>query len=212
MDRATNALPQPPAALRSSPLRQPEGDEAELRAAALEGDLAAWDALIRRHDRRVMVALLARGLRVDRARDVAQETWVKLIEQQRAGKLAQLTLPGLALAQASFLAADHLRREAVAHRLAPYPLDAGGNGAKNVPDPAADVEARMLGTERLARAQAVLAECSPSAREVFKLCYGDPPHSYGEAADRVGLSQQRVRQIVCEVRKLLRAAFQEGER
>src|SRR6185436_4441935 len=100
------------------------------------------------------------------------------------------------------------RRDATARRVAP--MDVDDVRARDVVDPAADAETRLLGTERLARAEAVLAGCSASAQQVFRLCYGDAPLSYDEAAARTGLSPQRVRQIVCEVRKLLRAAFVDG--
>ena len=71
-------------------------------------------------------------------------------------------------------------------------------------------EARYLAAERLTRAKARLAELSPSARKVFELLYGDPHLSHAEIAARIGLSVQRVRQIICEVRKELRADL-EGE-
>src|SRR5689334_10042253 len=54
------------------------GDEETLSRRALAGDRAAWDALVARHHRRVVVSLLARGVRVDRAHELAQETWARL--------------------------------------------------------------------------------------------------------------------------------------
>src|SRR5688572_200782 len=85
--------------------------EAELTAQAVRGDRAAWEALITRHDRKVIVSLLARGLPIDRAREVAQETWTRLIENQRAGRLREVILPGLAIVQAGFLASSDWRRQ-----------------------------------------------------------------------------------------------------
>ena len=81
----------------------PPIDERTLCVRALEGDTAAWNALIAKHDHRIVVSLLARGVRIDRAKDIAQEAWIRLIEQQRAGRLSHLQLPGLAVAQAAFL-------------------------------------------------------------------------------------------------------------
>src|SRR5262245_35043530 len=88
----------------------PEADELLRRAASGERD--AWQALVALHDRRVIVSLLARGIPLDRARDLAQETWARLWEQHREGKLPRLELPGLAVRQAAFLAADDARRRA----------------------------------------------------------------------------------------------------
>jgi len=167
----------------------------------------AWNALIHRHNRRIVVALLARGLRIDQAKDVAQETWLRLIEQQRAGRLPTLTLPGLALAQATFIACDAARKSARVRR-----VEGGGDvdeDAGDIADPAADAEMRIIASQRLARANAALAHCSKSAQSVFRLAYGEEPLSHSEIAERVGISTQRVRQIVCEVRKLLRKSLME---
>jgi RNA polymerase sigma factor (sigma-70 family) len=184
-------------------------DERSLCALALTGDAAAWNALIARHDHRIVVSLLARGVRIDRARDLAQEAWIRLVEQQRAGRLTHLHLPGLAIAQAAFLSLEAARRDG--SRGQPVPLDGdAGRIATDLVDPAADAEARLLTSERVERAERVLATFAPNARDVFCLTYGGDGLSHADVAKRVGLSLQRVRQILCEVRKELRASL-EGE-
>jgi RNA polymerase sigma-70 factor (ECF subfamily) len=75
-------------------------------------DRAAWQQRISQHDHRVMMSLLAHGLPLDRAREIAQAAWTRLMENDRAGKLADIQLPGLAIAQARFLATDERRRVA----------------------------------------------------------------------------------------------------
>jgi RNA polymerase sigma-70 factor (ECF subfamily) len=175
-------------------------DVNDLGARALRGDEAAWNVLVARHNQRVVVALLGRGLPLERAKDIAQEAWLRLLEQQRAGKLTELKLPALAITQATFLALDAARRDN--RTLA---LTDGFDAA----DPRPLSEQRLIGEERLARAERLLAKCSPSAREVFSLVYGGGGLSHADVAERVGLSVQRVRQIVCEVRKELRRAFEE---
>jgi RNA polymerase sigma-70 factor (ECF subfamily) len=192
---------EPPAAASRSTEGAP-ADEPRVRAAALAGDRAAWAALIARHDRKVVVALLAQRVPIDRARELAQETWLRLIEQAASGRLASLDLPGLAITQARFLLIDHARA-AVTRSGAPE----GELG--RLADDAPTAEDRLLGRERLRRAEEALADCSASARAVFALMYGEPPASAAETAARTGLSVQRVRQIVCEVRKRLRAALEE---
>lgn len=174
-------------------------DELPLCERALRGDLGAWNALVLRHNHRVVVALLARGVRVDRAKDLAQEAWIRLIERQREGRLSHLSLPGLAITQATFLALEEGRRTKRRELECAEEL--------NLPDPAADAEAQLMTGERIARAEAVLSGCSPSARAVFRLVYGGDGLSHAEVAQHVGLSLQRVRQILCEVRKLLRSAM-----
>ncbi|MGD0528051.1 MAG: hypothetical protein ABSE49_23155, partial [Polyangiaceae bacterium] len=95
--------PAPVVRVAHPPARAVAADEPALCAAALRGDGEAWSALVQRHNHRVVVALLARGVRVDKAKDIAQEAWMRLVEQQRQGRLERLQLPGLAIAQATFL-------------------------------------------------------------------------------------------------------------
>lgn len=183
------------------------GDDGALCTAALSGDAQAWSALVDRHNHRVVVALLARGIRIDRAKDIAQEAWMRLVEQQRLGKLDRLQLPGLAITQATFLALEAQRRDAGARKH--DPIDEP-KIACALTDPHCNAEARLMTEERVARAVEVLSRCSPSARKVFRLAYGGEGLSHAEVARRVGLSLQRVRQILCEVRAKLRAEL-EGE-
>jgi RNA polymerase sigma-70 factor (ECF subfamily) len=188
------------------PTERTQPGEAELSQRALAGDRRAWDALIARHHRRVVVSLLAKGIRADRAHELAQETWTRLIQQQQRGLLTELRLPNLALTQAAFLAADdarRTRREAIAGNVEELPE------RQHPVDPAVSAERRLLSEEQLAQAHAALAGCSPSARNVFVLACDGQELPHAEVAARVGLSVQRVRQILCEVRKKLRTALEE---
>ncbi len=174
-------------------------------ARALGGDMVAWNALIAKYNRRVVVALLARGVPIERAKDVAQDSWLRLIEQQRAGNLRELKLPALAVTQAIFLSIDAARRDS--RERATH-----DDEAEHVVDPCPGADLRMMSEERFAIADRVLSKCAPSARKVFELAYGGEGLSHADVATRVGLSTQRVRQIVCEVRKLLRVALEGGDR
>jgi RNA polymerase sigma-70 factor (ECF subfamily) len=169
---------------------------------ALEGDREAWSALIARHDRRVVLTLIARGVRADRARELAQETWEKLVTQQQAGHLKWIELPGLAIRQAIFLAIDDARR-----RYRDVPMDDAPEIAL-LTDPAPTAEERMLSRADADRALDVLAACSPGARRVFELVYENPGVPHAEAARRAGISVQRVRQTLCEIRAKVRAALE----
>lgn len=174
-------------------------DMAEGRTEALArgGDRSAWSELIARHNRRVVLALLGAGILPSQARDLAQEAWLRLIRQADARKIDVLTLPGLVIRQAFFIARSEQKR--------------GGAGAAALVAalPAAvtveSVEGRYFALEQLKRAQVRLDELPKSARAVFGLLYADPHLSHAEIAARLGLSVQRVRQIICEVRKVLRA-------
>jgi RNA polymerase sigma-70 factor (ECF subfamily) len=197
----------PARAVRSAAAAKPAADDKALCARALAGDEEAWNALVTKHDHRVVVSLLARGVRIDRAKDIAQEAWIRLVEQQRAGRLSHLTLPGLAIAQAAFLSLEAARRDGRGESLVAHEADAA-RYATDLVDPAADAETRLLTTERLERAERVLGGFAPNAREVFRLAYGGEGLSHAVVAERVGLSLQRVRQILCEVRKELKDALE----
>jgi RNA polymerase sigma-70 factor (ECF subfamily) len=177
-------------------------EESALCARALRGDMSAWNALVQKHNHRVVVSLLARGVRLDRAKDVAQDAWLRLIEQQREGRLMRLTLPGLAVTQAAFLALEAARRARRTEVL--------DGSAEALADPRMTAETKLLTEEQLARAEHILSRCSPTARAVFRLAYGEEATNHAEVAQKVGLSLQRVRQIVCEVRKLLREGVGHG--
>jgi len=64
-------------------------------------DREAWNAVVAKHERRVLVALVARGAPIDVAREVAQQAWLRIYEQHRAGRLAKLELPGIVVRQAT---------------------------------------------------------------------------------------------------------------
>jgi RNA polymerase sigma-70 factor (ECF subfamily) len=171
-------------------------------------DAELWDGLIRAHDHRVRVSLLALGLRPEEAREVAQMTWLALMEKHAGGRLEELALPGLAVAQARFLALDLLRREDAERRRAERAAAQGAIGEDVIPD------GRLAGRDLLDRVASVLASGPKTARTVFLLIHGRGL-APAEVARQLGLSVQRVRQILCETRKRIRAALpelEEGER
>jgi len=102
------------------------------------------------------------------------------------------------------LARDDHRSTRVAREV---PLD--NDLADGLVDEAPDASRRLISHERLVRAQAIVAGLHPSARRVFKLVYDDPEISHAAAARETGLSVQRVRQIICEVRSKLRVALED---
>ena len=184
--------------------------ETELAARALAGSSPAWDEIVRRHSHRVLLMLLARKVPWDAAHDLVQEVWLRLVRQQREGRLKSLTLPGLAIAQAEWLAREEdrtrRRRERIAEArvagLSDDPVDTGQE---------ADLEERAERRERMDLVRRQLASCPPRARQIFQAVYGAGGRSHAEVARQLGISVQRVRQAVCEVRSRIRAALKEKE-
>jgi len=160
-----------------------------------------WDAAIRRHDRKVFLSVLSLGLPPERARDVTQSAWTRLLEQNADGALAEIELPGLAIRQARFLALNELQRNRSERRaLAAVP---------DPPDGPEQPDRLAEGRAEVDRVLAALATCSPTAKKVFRLVYATPGGNAASAAREVGLSLQRVRQILCETRAHIRSSLEE---
>jgi RNA polymerase sigma-70 factor (ECF subfamily) len=166
---------------------------------------ATWNQLIRRHDHGVVVALLARGLPLARARELAQDAWGLIYERWAEGRLSQVELPGLIITQALFLASTERRR-------ARPRLELGEEEWNELVDPAPTAEKRAADRQLVDKALTALESLSPRARSIFLSAYGrsDAPHAQVAAA--FGISVQRVRQTLCEVRAKLRRALEEDSR
>jgi RNA polymerase sigma factor (sigma-70 family) len=157
-----------------------------------------WETALRSYHARVVTSLLAMSISLDQAEELASQTWTRLMEQERSGQLTDIKLPGLAIKQARFLALNWVKAR---RREAGLAEDLPGHD---------DPERAVIERDDVAVALRVLASCSPSAQEVFRLLYDHPPPSHDEVARRVGLSTQRVRQILCEVRKRIRQALEQS--
>jgi RNA polymerase sigma factor (sigma-70 family) len=154
-----------------------------------------WEDAIRRYDRNVYLSVRALGLAPERAREIAQAAWTRLIEQHGHGALRSLELPGLAIRQARFLGLNELARARTERRvLAEVPARAT----------AMDIERQVHSRAQMAKVIEALRSCSPTARKVFGLVYGTPGTSPSEVATVLGLSIQRVRQILSETRTRVR--------
>ncbi len=170
----------------------PRGAEAEID----------WDAVIPRYAKRIHVSLLARGIPPDRAHELAQEAWWRVIQSHREGRLTELRLPGVVIAQANYLALDDRRRS---QRRAPHDASVGSDKdvAADAPDELA-LERQVVARDELRRILAVVERAHPNAQRVFRMSWGGGAMSAPEIAAELGISVQRVRQIVCELRQKLR--------
>lgn len=162
---------------------------------ALDGDSDAWNALVRAYDHRVVVALVARGARPCEARECTQEAWLRLLKKQREGALTHLDLPGLAIRQARYLWLDRQRRAGTV-----VPIEAARD---HVADGVGS-EARLIDRARLGSALDALDTCSPRDRALFEAAYSGDGASQSDLAARFDLSLQRTRQVLTEVRTMLR--------
>ncbi|MCA2980091.1 MAG: hypothetical protein INH41_18275 [Myxococcaceae bacterium] len=165
----------------------------------------AWTLRISEHDHVVVLALLSRGVRLQDARDLAQDAWARLVEAERAGRLERIELPGLVIRQAMFLLAE--RHRVLRRRV---DVDVEVEVAAELPasgEPESIVDARR----RLALVSATLEQVPPRGRQVMESLLASSD-GHAQQAARIGLSVQRFRQVLCEVRARLRAAMGEDGR
>lgn len=178
------------------------------------GAAVPWNRLMREHGRRVVVSLVARGIGMERARELAQEAWMRIIAQHRAGRLDRLEMPGIVVAQANFLAQDEHRRRGRRARMGLTAVDDPATEITELADAITgpDLERRIAARQGLRRVVEVVDRSYPNAQRVFHLLYGPDPQTPAEVAEQTGLSVQRVRQILCELRKEIRRELDGGSK
>jgi RNA polymerase sigma factor (sigma-70 family) len=162
-----------------------------------------WHAAAQQHHRRVLLAVLALGVRPSRAEEIVQATWEALIEAERSGKLARVELPGIALVHARFLALHELRRGGLEGRI----LVSSDALAERAADRCVSPEAELLAKEDAQRVLREIERLPDSMQRLFLILYRDPPPSHAECAGELGLSLQRVRQLASELKQRVRATL-----
>lgn len=154
-----------------------------------------WRAAVAEHDHRLVLSLLATGLRLDEARDIAQEAWVRVMESAAAGRLERIELPGLVLRQASFIVTDRLRMKKVrAHA----PLAEADDVAATE-----SAEHATSAQQLLEVLEAGLAHATPRERAVLRSTLERPEARHDSLAAAAGITVQRFRQVLCSVRAKL---------
>jgi RNA polymerase sigma-70 factor (ECF subfamily) len=164
-----------------------EGDEVLAKRAAA-GDVAAYTALVRRHERRVR-AFLVRLTRGDGADDLAQETFLKAWRVAGSYR-GEGSFEGwlLRIAWRLFLSSRRARREE------PVELPERGDPTAADGDARIDVERALAGLPARERAAALL-------------CFGEG-YSHGEAAAILGLPLGTLKSIVARARTALAQALE----
>ena len=149
-----------------------EADEGRLIAEARGGDAAAFEALVRRYDRRVL-RLALRFVGEDEARDIYQEVFLKVfcsLARFRQESRFETWLYRIA----TNICLDHLRRSAVRPPTSPAVRDAGDDAeplVERLADdrPAGHPERALERRELRDRIEAGVRGLSPRERVVFEL-------------------------------------------
>jgi RNA polymerase sigma-70 factor, ECF subfamily len=197
----------------------PPSDDSALIDLARRGDRDAFATLVRRHDRRVLRLALRLAGSEETARDIYQETFLRLY-RSLASFRGECAVGTWIVRLASSVAIDHLRRAAARPEVPLGPPDgAGGTADRSAtagsaggdpPDgrPEHDPERALLRREIGARIGAALARLAPRERLVFELRHEEGMR-LREIAVALQTSEQTARNCLYRAHQGLRAALRD---
>jgi RNA polymerase sigma factor (sigma-70 family) len=178
-------------------------DVAQLVRRAAEGDRWAWERLVDQYSRLIWAITRDFKLAESDAADVAQVTWLRLLEHinriqhpDRVGSWLAATarnecLRCLAARKRVVLAHDEVTFEGVA-ALGP------------------EIDERLLAAERAQSVREALACLPVRWQQMLELLMADPPASYAEISDQLGLPVGSIgptrRRCLARLRELLHAS------
>jgi RNA polymerase sigma factor (sigma-70 family) len=154
-----------------------DASNGELLAAAAKGDQQAWDALVNRYTG--LLWNIARRYRLTPAdsADVVQTTWLRLLEN-----LDRITDPERLAGWLSTTASRECLRVSRRGEL-PRP----GDDFAVIPDDGPAPGEQLLRDELDAILWAALAKLGEACQQLIRLLISDPPPSYAEVADILGM-------------------------
>lgn len=148
---------------------------------ARDGDQQAWDRLVSRYTALLWRIARAHHLSAADAGDVVQTTWLRLVEH--SDRISDPTRLGGWLATTA--RRECLRVLRLSRRERPHPDDheAFDGGLP----PAAPPDTGLLRMERDAQLWSALATLPERSRVLLRVLMADPPPSYDEVADALGM-------------------------
>ena len=147
---------------------------------AATGDTQAWDFLVSQYGRLVWSITTGFKLIESDAADVVQTTWMRLIEH--IDRIEQPDRIGSWLA--STARNECLRHVAARKRLVLVRENAEFDGADHHGPP---VDEALLAAERAQLVRAAIARLPAQWQQLLELLMADPPVSYAEISDQLGL-------------------------
>jgi RNA polymerase sigma factor (sigma-70 family) len=168
--------------LTSADVGNLESDRSDIAAVvrrAADGDMHAWDQLVDQYGRLIWSIPVRFKLEESDAADVVQTTWMRLIEH--IDRIEQPDRVG------SWLAAtarnECLRHMAARKRLVLVHEDQEFDGADHGPE----VDEALLAAERAQVVRDALAHLPSQWQQLLELLMADPPVTYAEISDQLGL-------------------------
>ncbi len=154
-----------------------EGDNATLLARMADGDQSAWRRLVDEYDGLVRSVAASFRLQTADVHDVAQTTWLRLLQNVHAIRDPE-RLAGWLAVTASRESLAVLRR---ASRLRPLPV------ADGIPDATVDPAKDVADRDQARVLWAAVAELSPRQQCLLIALFRDELDSYGDVAARCAM-------------------------
>ena len=157
-----------------------ESEVATLVQASAKGDETAWNALVRRYAPLVLAVIRSYQLAAADVQDVSQTVWLRLVEHL-ADLRAPEALPGWLITTTQRECRRYQRRAQQA-----LPIDPHSDGIvqqATTVDPSLDI----LRAELRQALRDGLAELSAPQQRLLRLRAADPPKSYQEISELIGM-------------------------
>ena len=155
-------------------------DIAQLVRRAAAGDRVAWERLVDQYSRLIWAMTRDFKLPESDAADVVQATWLRLLEHINRIEYPERVGSWLATTARH----ECLRHVAAGKRVMLVPdHDAFSSPAGHQPD----VDERLLADERAQAVRAAVSQLPSRSQRLLELLMADPPASYTEISDQLGL-------------------------
>jgi len=155
-------------------------DIAELVRLATDGDLWAWERLINQYGRLIWATTHDFKLAESDAADVVQATWLRLVEN-----IHRLEYPERVGSWLTATARHECLRSLTARKRIVLTLDDTPLDGIALHEP--EIDERLLAEERAQRVREALSRLPSRWQRMLELLMADPPASYEEISDQLGL-------------------------
>jgi RNA polymerase sigma factor (sigma-70 family) len=155
-------------------------DVARLVRRAVDGDRQAWERLVDQYARLIWSITGEFRLTESDAADVAQTTWLRLLEH-----IHRIQYPDRVGSWLAATARNECLRSIAARKRVVLGHDDGD--LDNAPTLEPDVDARLIADERAQVVQDAMSSLPRRWQRLLELLMADPPASYAEISDQLGL-------------------------
>ncbi|MBV9446962.1 MAG: sigma-70 family RNA polymerase sigma factor [Streptosporangiaceae bacterium] len=155
-------------------------DVAQLVRRAAAGDLQAWERLVEQYARLIWSITVEFKLVESDAADVAQTTWLRLLEH-----IDRLEYPDRVGSWLAATARHECLRSLAAHKKVVLGHDEEDLDGVAAHEP--EVDERLLADERAQVVREALTRLPRRWQQLLEMLMADPPASYAEISDQLGL-------------------------